>query len=37
MGELKEWSKLWRGFPGALIKGWALLVGGFVVVLLLLR
>jgi hypothetical protein len=37
MGEFKEWLKLWRGFPGALIKGYVLLGLAFVVGWFLLR
>jgi hypothetical protein len=25
-GEFRTWLKLWRGFPGALIKGWAVII-----------
>ncbi len=37
MGEFREWLKLWRGFPGALFRGYLLLGVGGVVVWLLLR
>lgn len=37
MGEFREWWRLWRGFPGALVKAWALLAIGVVVVWLLVR
>jgi len=37
MGEFREWLRLWKGFPGALIKGWALLGAGVLLVWLLMR
>lgn len=36
-GELRTWFKLWRGFPGALARGFALLAAVVVVGWLLLR
>lgn len=26
MEELREWLKLWRGFPGAVVKGWVVIL-----------
>lgn len=36
-GELRTWFKLWRGFPGALARGFALLGALVVIGWLLLR
>jgi hypothetical protein len=37
MEEFKEWLRLWSGFPGALVRVWALLVTVVVVLTLLIR
>jgi hypothetical protein len=37
MDEFREWCRLWKGFPGALVKGWAVVAITFVSILLLVR